>query len=468
MSPKIAIIGAGIAGLSAAKRLTELGFSDYQVFEGSDRIGGRIHPIPYHGGYLQMGAQFINGTDNPIYEIAQRVGVLSDPVSDTAHFDEAEFLVGNQPVDPKDIELFKKFVEPLDGRYREFSANYTIMGIAYTFHDLFMEDYERFLIENNINGRRKDVFDALTRSYRSYWEFEWAADWKNLSLSVLKHWNDGGPTCESFTTNEIGYKAILDDIMSSIPQNVFHFNTTVKTIDYADDKIVLTTKEGEYPQKFDHVIVTCSLGHLKRFHRILFNPVLPAYKQEAIEKIGFGESSKIFFRWEKPFWKPDTFSLAPLPVRGLARKHISPFEREITTLQVVSWEPNTLMAWVAGEGNAIIDQMETEEIKEKITKLIRDMMNDQSIDPPSEIVRTQLTKNDLLCGSYSYLSRAQAEAGFTTEYLARPISSNGRSKILFAGEATHDRLFQTAIGAYLSGIREAERIKKENAIKSHL
>uniref|UniRef100_A0A1I7WYS0 Amino_oxidase domain-containing protein n=1 Tax=Heterorhabditis bacteriophora TaxID=37862 RepID=A0A1I7WYS0_HETBA len=142
----------------------------------------------------------------------------------------------------------------------------------------------------------------------------------------------------------------------------------------------------------------------------------------------------------------------------MARETIDPFEREMTTLQVVDWEPNTLMAWIAGAGHRIMDEISDEEISQKITRLIRDMKDDQTIEPPSLIIRTQLTKNDLLLGSYSYMSAAQARAGISHSRLAIPVKHNGRPKVLFAGEATHHRLFQTAVGAYLSGRREAERL----------
>lgn len=44
---KVAIIGAGAAGLAAGCRLLEKGFKDFVILEASDRIGGRVHSIPY-------------------------------------------------------------------------------------------------------------------------------------------------------------------------------------------------------------------------------------------------------------------------------------------------------------------------------------------------------------------------------------------------------------------------------------
>ena len=45
--PKVAIIGAGIAGLSAANKFLEKGFQNFEVFEAQNRIGGRILPVKY-------------------------------------------------------------------------------------------------------------------------------------------------------------------------------------------------------------------------------------------------------------------------------------------------------------------------------------------------------------------------------------------------------------------------------------
>ncbi|EYC40530.1 hypothetical protein Y032_0608g602 [Ancylostoma ceylanicum] len=464
--PSIAVIGAGMSGLSAARRLIETGRTDIDIYEGLDRIGGRVHPVPYYGGYLQMGAQYINGANNPIYKIAAKLGVISEIVSDTAHLENPDYLIGTQPIAREDIELFANFVDPLDPKYRKLAKEHDLLSRVYTLKSIFMEDYSRFLKQNNITGARRKVFDALTRSYRSYWEFEWAADWADLSPRVLTEFNDRGTEGESFLTNKLGYKAILDHLRLAIANTMLHLNTTITNIEHSPEGVVLATSHGKIAKRYDYVIVTSSLGHLKKYHHRLFTPPLPRQKIEAIEKIGqlgkdiqsFGGSCKIFFRWEQPWWNNHSYSIIPLPVEGMARDNIDPFERELTTLQVLDWEPNTLTAWVAGAGQRVMDNMSDEEIKDRITKLIRDMKNDQDIPAPSEIIRAKLTKNELLLGSYSYMSLAQARARISHSRLAIPIKHYHRPRVLFAGEATHHRLFQTAIGAYLSGRREADRL----------
>ncbi|CAI4223376.1 unnamed protein product [Auanema sp. JU1783] len=471
--PSIAVIGAGTAGLSAARRLTELGLTDVDIYEGSTRIGGRIHPIPYYNGYLQMGAQFINGNDNPIYDIAKEAGVVEQNLlPDTAQFTNAEFLTGNQEINREDIELFKEFVTPLYTKYRNLAKNHDLLSRVYTFKTIFMEDYNWFLKKNNIDGERKKLMEALIRPYRTFWEFEWGGNWEDLSARVLAEFNQVSSEGDSYTTDHIGFKAIIDKIAEGIPEEFFKFNRTVLNINYGKDGVYIKTKElGEIEKRYDYVIVTSSLGHLKKFHKTLFTPSLPRQKVEAIEKIGFGGNCKIFFRWDKPFWKNGTNYISLLPIEGASRPTVDPFEKEMNTLEVLSWQPNTLMAFIAGAGHPLMDSMTDEEISMRITKLVRDMTSDQTIEPPSEIIRTKLTKNDLLLGSYSYFSAAQAKAGISHSRLAIPIKVNRRPRVLFAGEATHHRLFQTTVGAYLSGRREADRIstdieKKDEKIKA--
>ncbi|XP_041369864.1 peroxisomal N(1)-acetyl-spermine/spermidine oxidase-like [Gigantopelta aegis] len=72
LTPRIVIIGAGIASLSAARVLHQSGFHDVQVLEALDRVGGRINTVTCEKGIIDMGAQFIHGhKDNIIYNIAQ-------------------------------------------------------------------------------------------------------------------------------------------------------------------------------------------------------------------------------------------------------------------------------------------------------------------------------------------------------------------------------------------------------------
>ena len=72
---KVAIIGAGIAGLSAAHHLIEYGIKDIVVLEARDRVGGRIHTISHNGSPLELGAEWIHGgcPSNSVFNLANRL-----------------------------------------------------------------------------------------------------------------------------------------------------------------------------------------------------------------------------------------------------------------------------------------------------------------------------------------------------------------------------------------------------------
>ncbi|XP_034233868.1 spermine oxidase [Thrips palmi] len=74
---KILIIGAGMAGLSAANHLAKNGMTDFLVLEASNKIGGRIFSAQTGKHKLELGANWIHGVlGNPLYEIAVANGLI--------------------------------------------------------------------------------------------------------------------------------------------------------------------------------------------------------------------------------------------------------------------------------------------------------------------------------------------------------------------------------------------------------
>ncbi|XP_036335834.1 peroxisomal N(1)-acetyl-spermine/spermidine oxidase isoform X1 [Rhagoletis pomonella] len=75
---KVLIIGAGMAGLSAANHFIHNGCNDFLILEARSRIGGRIISIPLRSQRIELGANWIHGVlGNPIFEIAVQHGLVS-------------------------------------------------------------------------------------------------------------------------------------------------------------------------------------------------------------------------------------------------------------------------------------------------------------------------------------------------------------------------------------------------------
>ncbi|MEH6365300.1 MAG: FAD-dependent oxidoreductase, partial [Pseudomonas marincola] len=70
-SPPIAIIGAGIAGLSAAQSLQSAGYA-VQLFDKSRGSGGRMSSKRSDAGSLDLGAQYFTARDRRFVEAVQQ------------------------------------------------------------------------------------------------------------------------------------------------------------------------------------------------------------------------------------------------------------------------------------------------------------------------------------------------------------------------------------------------------------
>src|SRR5260370_35220446 len=71
----VAVIGAGAAGIGAARRLVKSGSVSVLVLEARDRVGGRVHTIEPAGFPLDRGAEWLHSADrNPLSPIARELG----------------------------------------------------------------------------------------------------------------------------------------------------------------------------------------------------------------------------------------------------------------------------------------------------------------------------------------------------------------------------------------------------------
>ena len=72
---KVLILGAGVAGITAAKTLYDQGITDFLALEAQDYIGGRIKQVPFAGMKIEEGANwihFLEDKDNPLLLLQQK------------------------------------------------------------------------------------------------------------------------------------------------------------------------------------------------------------------------------------------------------------------------------------------------------------------------------------------------------------------------------------------------------------
>lgn len=79
MSKDIIVIGAGISGMGAAYALQKQGFN-VTVLEKSDRVGGRMYSINWHGDWIDLGAEYLSNKESGLFELIDELGLSSSVI----------------------------------------------------------------------------------------------------------------------------------------------------------------------------------------------------------------------------------------------------------------------------------------------------------------------------------------------------------------------------------------------------
>jgi polyamine oxidase len=403
----VVIIGAGFSGLAAARRLTDAGVR-VTVLEARDRIGGRTRTDTSLGVPIDLGASWIHGTDgNPLTKLASDAGAKTV----ATNFEDFVVLENHAEVEPSPAaalnEGWRKISDELetlgeDARDDETVAD-GLVGVA---------DLEDPLVAWNVTSRTAG---------------EYAADAGQLSLrwfsseAQLK-----GPD----VLFPGGYTQLSQYLAKGLE---IKQRAEVTRIAHAGAQVRIETSQGTVTA--DRVIVTVPLGVLKA-GTITFDPPLPEPKRHAIEALGFGLLNKVVLAFDEPFW-PEA-----KPMIGLAGAN-QPVSDLVNGL-LFAGKP-LLVGLRGGEAAWSRESLtDTEAVGEVIAAL--------GAPQPTGSLVTRWGSDPYARGSYSFI--AVGSSPDDMHALAEPAGE----RLMFAGEATNPEFFGTVHGAYMSGVREAERI----------
>lgn len=198
-------------------------------------------------------------------------------------------------------------------------------------------------------------------------------------------------------------------------------------------------------------LVTVPLGVLKK-GSIKFVPDLPAQKQDAIKRLGFGLLNKVAMLFPHDFWGGEIDTFGHLTEDSSQRGEFFLFY----SYSSVSGGP-LLVALVAGESAIKFEKSSPVETVERVLDVLRGIFSPKGIDVPSplQVICTQWGSDKFTYGSYSYVGIGSA--GDDYDILAESV---GSGRVFFAGEATNRRYPATMHGALLSGFREAANISR--------
>jgi polyamine oxidase len=269
----IVIIGAGAAGLGAARSLADAGYA-VTIVEGRNRIGGRVHSDTSLGVSLEIGAGWIHGADgNPLTELAEQFNVerfITDEDESVLYDTDGE------EVDDDLLESMEDLLQQLD-----FDGAATVGDVI-----------ETAIAELDDNEARIARYVA-----GSVVEHEVAADIGQLSPESLVEGEEFGGDETVMPNGYINLLAPLaegiDVQLERIVTSIGHSDKGVE-IQFDDDSVVFA----------DRVLITVPLGVLKA-GAIMFEPELPGDKLAAISRLGMGVLDRVILEFDEVFWDED-------------------------------------------------------------------------------------------------------------------------------------------------------------------
>ncbi|KAJ6349991.1 hypothetical protein OIU78_006230 [Salix suchowensis] len=436
----VIVVGAGLAGLSAARQLMRLGFK-VTVLEGRKRAGGRVYTKKMEGGdgnrvsaLVDLGGSVLTGTlGNPLGILARQLGHSMHKVRDKCPL----YSVDGKPVDlDMDMKVETAFNRLLDkaSRLRQLMGDVSVdvsLGAAL---ETFRQVYEDAVNKEEIN---------LFNWHCANLEYANAGLLSKLSLAF---WDQDDPYDMG------GYHCFLPGgngrLVQALAENVqILYEKTVHTIMHGSDGVRVIA--GSQVFEGDMVLCTVPLGVLKS-GSIKFIPELPQRKLDGIKRLGYGLLNKVAMLFPYMFWETDLDTFGHLTDNTSSRGEFFLFYSYAT----VAGGP-VLIALVAGEAAHTFESMPPTDAVTQVIQILKGIYEPQGITVPEPIqtVCTRWGSDPFTLGSYSNV--AVGASGDDYDILAENV---GDGRLFFAGEATMRRYPATMHGAFLSGLREAENI----------
>lgn len=410
------VIGAGVAGLAAARTLREFG-AEPLVLEARDRVGGRVvTDRTWPDCPADLGASWVHGTDeNPV------VPVIRNAKLRMMRTREDDVIVRR----PDGSELDGDGYGLLDDMESLIADLLDQPGCA-----------DGVSMLDAVKGEDPDFFASAGAvnplALYGMVSGEWAADAADLSACrAIEEEAYGGP--------DVMLPDGFDGIAMHLARGLdIRTGVTVTRISRDGPSVRLETSAG--PIDADYAIVTVPLGVLKS-GAIAFDPGLPTEVTGAIERLGAGVLAKTYVRFPKVFWDPNT---------TIARAAEADGWFDFLNMDRLLKAP-VLVSFAAGSFGRTVEDMAEADVADAIHGVMKGLYG-SSVPAPAGIVRHAWSRDPLAQLAYSYPTLA-TQAGDR-----QALASRFDERIILAGEHTSQRHPGTVHGALASGVLQVKTL----------
>jgi monoamine oxidase len=411
------IVGGGIAGLTAARHLTEAGLR-VTLLEARERLGGRIYTHSTGDFPVELGAEFVHGRPEEILSLAAE---------------------GAMPI----IPIQGRFRRKINGEWAE--AGNLMEKIDRLFGNLPTEEPdESFQYYLDRSGEDDDVKQHALR----YVEGFHAADPSLISARSLRRDSEAEEAIEGDHQYRVanGYESLVRTVADRIDRKLCDIvmNAPVNEIAWRQGQVIARAGLTEYLAS--RAIVTLPLGVLKT-NSVVFSPALPE-KQNAMSFLEMGPVVRVSLCFQEKFWDRDP-EMAEL-------SFLFTDDSQFPTWWTSNPLPYPILTgWAAGPNAGAHTGRSKDEI---VGSAVQSLARIMRIAEPE--LRRQMTESFMhdwqedpfSRGAYSYAAVGGIGAA---RKLAEPVAGT----LFFAGEATNsDGYNGTVHGAIATGLRAAKEL----------